>query len=171
MIAFIVNPCVVGVIVGRKHTMFDERADTGCSKRLAETHGIVALVGSEALQVACVPQGNLRPNTHPDRPFGATVQVDNRFFSRVNLECRLNRSDGVSGPVEVVSRCLLAVEVGGIDGGWPLWSSSSAERRSNCRQTLIGARLNALQGSMERETLLGAVRASIGHVSSLLPNR
>ena len=56
MIEFIVNTCVVCVIVRREHTMLDERLDTDRSEDRAEAYVIVPFVGDGASKVARVPQ-------------------------------------------------------------------------------------------------------------------
>ena len=60
MIEFIVNTCVVRVIVRREHAVFDERSDADRSKVLMEAHVVVALVGGESPKVALRNAGDLR---------------------------------------------------------------------------------------------------------------
>ena len=117
MRALIVNSCVVRVVVRCEHAVFDERSDADRSKRFTETHAVVAFISSEASKVVRIPQGDLRTDSHPAGPLRAAVQVKDRSVSGVDQKRRLDRSYGASCPLAVVSRCLLAVEVGGIDRG------------------------------------------------------
>src|SRR5699024_6254083 len=80
-------------------------------------HIVVTLVCGEASKVACVPQGDLRTDSHPTRPLRAAVEVQDRSFGGVDQKRRLNRAYRASCPFEVVGRCLVTVEVGGIDRG------------------------------------------------------
>jgi hypothetical protein len=117
MIALVVGSRVVRVIVRCEDTVFDERSEASRSKGFAEAHAVVALVSGEATKVACVPQGDLRTDAHPTRPLRTAVEVKDRSVGGVYQKRRLNRPYRGSCAIEVVRRCLLMVEVGGIDRG------------------------------------------------------
>src|SRR5699024_7773481 len=117
MIALVVDSSVVGVVVRCEDAVFDERSDASRSKGLAEAHAVVALVSGEAAKVACVPQDDLRTDSHPTRPLRTAVEVKDRSVGSIYQERRLNRPYRAPCTLEVVGRCLLTVEVGGIDRG------------------------------------------------------
>jgi len=78
---------------------------------------VVALVGGEGEQVACVPQGDLRADIRDVGPLRAAMDIDHPALHSIDEKRRL---DGPFRPVkalELMTRCLSAVEVGGIDGG------------------------------------------------------
>ena len=108
------------VIIGCEDTVFDERSDTDRSKRLTKTHVIVALVGSKAQKVSCVPQGDLRADPSFVRPLRATVEIKDCAFCRIHEECRLDRPHRAASTAKIVGQCLLPVEIGGIDGTVPV---------------------------------------------------
>jgi hypothetical protein len=91
MVQFVVNSCVVGMIVGCEHTVFDERSHVGGSQGFAETHIVVALVCGKAPTVACVPQGDIRADPCSIRPLRATVEVSDRAVSGIHEKRRLDR--------------------------------------------------------------------------------
>src|SRR5699024_8059931 len=115
MIALVVDSSVVGVIVRCEDAVFDERADASRSKGFAEAHAVVALVSGEAAKVAGVPQDDLRTDAHSTRPLRTAVKVKDCSVGSIYQERRLNRPYRASCTLEVVGRCLLTVEIGGID--------------------------------------------------------
>jgi len=78
------------VVVGCEDAVFNQRSHVFCAKFFSEAHIVVAFVGGEAPQVACVSQGDLRADVRPVRPLRATVNVDNRALRGIDEERRLD---------------------------------------------------------------------------------
>jgi hypothetical protein len=97
--------------------MFDQRTHIFSTQLLAEAHVIVALVGGETEQVACVPQSDLRANVVSVGQLLTAMDVYNRALRGVDEKRRLHGLYISLTPLEIVTRCFPAVEVGGIDGG------------------------------------------------------
>ncbi len=70
--------------------MLDQRSDTLSAEFLAEAHVVVALVGDEAPQVVCVPQGDLQADIRPIGPLRTTMDVDYRALRGIDEKCGLD---------------------------------------------------------------------------------
>jgi len=116
VIQLVVDPGVMGVVVGREHAMLDQRPDPGRPEVPPEPYVVVPLVGGEAPQDVRISPGDLRPDLGLVGPFRATVEIKDRALSRVDEECRLERSDSPADPPQVVVRRLVPFKVRRVDG-------------------------------------------------------
>lgn len=122
-----------------------------------EVRDIVALVGGEAKQVACVPQSDLLADVCPVWPLRTAMDVDTAQGAVIDEKRGLYRLNLTITPFQVVIRRLSTVEVGSVN--------------SSSRQIRIGTRSNDLQSADDRESPRVEVREWLALAPSLRPNR